>query len=102
MSRAAVFKMRARLAQAQPAVDRQPNISRVVVFLPVILPPANRAQLQRFRRFQRSIPAARTTKSRLHAEMDVFPKAKITQRQIEHNALIVKTLIGMTGRQIQH
>ena len=48
------------LAEAQRAVDREANISGIFVFLAVVLPPANRAQAQSARRFQRLIAAART------------------------------------------
>lgn len=48
------------LDQAQLAIDREANLGRIHIFLPVILPPAHRAKRQRPRCFQRSATAART------------------------------------------
>jgi len=56
-----------RFFQAEAAVHRQPDIGCVAIFLPVILPPADRAQRQRAGRFQRSVPAARAAKTIPHS-----------------------------------
>jgi hypothetical protein len=54
-----VFVIATSFAEAQVAVDCPANHVRIAVVLPIILPPANLAQLQRFRHSQGSIPAAK-------------------------------------------
>jgi hypothetical protein len=66
MRRAELGIIRAGLAQAQLPIHRQPDIASVVVLLPVILPPANRAKRKRAGRLQRPVSAAWATKSRLN------------------------------------
>ncbi len=61
MRRAKIRVIGARLVQAQLAVHRQAHFAGVRVFLAVILPPANRAQLQGPRRFQRLISTTGAT-----------------------------------------
>ena len=61
MRRAKLAVIRARLVQAQLAVHCQAHFRRVFVFLPVIFPPADRAQLQGTGRFERLISATRAT-----------------------------------------
>jgi len=67
MRRTTFGKMRASLGQAESAVHREPDIRGVFVFLPVILPPANRAKAQRLGRIQRLTSTAGTAKTSLHA-----------------------------------
>jgi len=67
MGRAALGEMRAGFGQAEGAVYRQPDFRRIFVLLPVVLPPANRAQGQRFRRLQRLISTAWAAITGLHA-----------------------------------
>lgn len=50
MGGAAPEIMRTGVAKAQVAIDGQPYFGGVTVFLAVILPPANRAELQRLGR----------------------------------------------------
>lgn len=59
MRRAKLAVIRARLVQAQLAVHCQSNFRRILIFLPIIFPPADRAQLQGARRFERLISATR-------------------------------------------
>jgi hypothetical protein len=47
MSRAAGRKVLPRLIEGQDSVDGQPRISGVLVLLPIVLPPANRAKRKR-------------------------------------------------------
>jgi len=63
MSRAAAGIALARLVQAQISIHCQAYFGGIRVFLAVVLPPADRAQSQRSRRFQRLVPATRTTKT---------------------------------------
>ena len=68
MGRAALSKMRSGLRQAESAVHRKPDIRGVFVLLPVVFPPANRAQRQRLGRLQRLIStawAAKTTHAKI-------------------------------------
>lgn len=61
MRGAKLNKVRASLSQAELAVDGKTHIGGVIVFLPIVFPPADRAQLQCIGGFQRPISAARTT-----------------------------------------
>jgi hypothetical protein len=73
MCRPALGKVRPRLAQAQPSVHREPYIGGVLILLPVVLPPAHRAQLQRLRPRQRTVPATWTAILVSHVQVDGFP-----------------------------
>ena len=66
MSRAAEGILLARLFQTESAVDRKPDFGGVRVLLPVILPPADRTQRQRPRRFQGLAAAAWAAITILH------------------------------------
>jgi hypothetical protein len=70
----------ARLVQAELAVHRQSHLEGVLVLLAVILPPADRAQLQGSGRIERPVSAARTTKTGFggdtHIRMDGKMPAK--------------------------
>src|ERR1700723_505996 len=57
---------RTSLVQAELAVDREPYLGGIVVFLPVIFPPAHRAQRHRAGRFECFISTARATKASLY------------------------------------
>lgn len=74
MRRAADCIVPASLVQAQLAVDRQPSLTGIDVILPVVLPPANRTQLQHAGSIQRLAAAARAAKpslrSYLHIRLD--------------------------------
>jgi hypothetical protein len=63
-----------RLFEAELAVDGEANFRGVIVFLTVVLPPADRAKLERFGRFQSFISTAGATKADFnggtHTEMD--------------------------------
>jgi hypothetical protein len=84
MCRPAMRVVSAGLIQAQSPVYGQTHIRGVLVFLPIILPPAHGAQSERVRRLQRPVPAARAAESSLnqspHNYMDgkkgahVYPK----------------------------
>ena len=54
-----VFVIATSFAEAQVAIDCSADHVGIAVVLPIILPPANLAQLQRFRHSQGSIPAAK-------------------------------------------
>jgi hypothetical protein len=58
-----VLVIAASFAEAQVAIDRSANDVCIAVILPIILPPADLAKLQRLRHGQGSIPAAKTTGS---------------------------------------
>jgi hypothetical protein len=66
MGGAALSVVFAGFVQAEGAVDGQADIAGVVVFLAVVLPPANRAQAHGARRLQRLIAAARTAITGFH------------------------------------
>jgi hypothetical protein len=70
----------ASFAQAQHAVDRSPDLVRVAVILPVILPPTNFAQLMRFGVRKRLESAAQTTRAgrcgSAHLLADAFLRGK--------------------------
>ncbi len=74
MGRAASGVVGAGLVQAEGSVHRQPDIRGVLVLLAVVLPPANRAQAQRFGRLQRLISATWAAKTSLHS----FPQDEWT------------------------
>ena len=63
-----------RLLEAELAVDGEANFRGVIVFLAVVFPPADRAKLKRFRRFEGFISTTRATKAdldgRTHSKMD--------------------------------
>jgi hypothetical protein len=61
MRRSKIRVIGARLIQAQLAVHREAHFLGVLVFLPIVLPPANGAQLQGARRFQRLVSTTRAT-----------------------------------------
>ncbi len=63
MSRAATCVMLACLLQAQVAIDREPDILGVVVFLAVVFPPANRAECKGTRRIEGFETTARAAKT---------------------------------------
>jgi hypothetical protein len=52
--------------QAERAVDGEPDIAGVLVFLAIVFPPAHRAQTQRARRLQRPKAAAWTAITDFH------------------------------------
>ena len=61
------------IREAQVAVHCVPDVVRVAVLLPIVLPPANGAQRQRARRIQSAKSTARATKAERcgpHARMD--------------------------------
>ena len=78
MGSAASCVVGAGLVQAEGAVHRQPDIRGVLVLLAVVLPPANRAQAQRFGRLQRLISAAWAAKTSLHS----FPQDEWTAIEV--------------------
>ena len=53
-------KMHARFAQAEGAINRESHVGGIFILLPVVFPPANRAQLHHRRRGQRPISATWT------------------------------------------
>jgi len=55
-----LHKETACLGEAELTVHRQPNLGRVAFFLPVVFPPANRAQAHGVWRFERPVSATRT------------------------------------------
>jgi len=63
MSRSHPAIVRPGLVQAQFPVHRQPHLTRVAIILPIVLPPAHRAQSQRTGRLQCFVTATRTTKT---------------------------------------
>jgi len=75
IGRAELGVMRARLIQTKLAVDGETHFPSVVIFLSVILPPADRAQLQGAGCFEGFISATGTTitdvDGRTHGEMGV-------------------------------
>ena len=76
MGRSAVGEMLTGFIQAEQAVDGKAGFSGVLVFLAVVLPPANGAQRQRACRFKRLVSATGTTKTCLrsfHIWMDEVP-----------------------------
>jgi hypothetical protein len=66
VGRAAMCKVRARFVQAEGSVHGVANLRGVFIFLAIVFPPADRAQCERVRRFQRLVPAAGAAKSGLH------------------------------------
>jgi hypothetical protein len=74
MGSAALSVVGARLFEAELAVDGEANFRGVIVFLAVVLPPADRAKLERFGRFESFISTAGATKAHFgggtHTEMD--------------------------------
>jgi hypothetical protein len=77
MRRTKLQVIRARLVQAQLAIHRQSNFRRVLVFLPVVFPPANGAQLQGARRFKRPISATRATITDFNSSAHVRTDARV-------------------------
>jgi hypothetical protein len=69
-------KMLARLVQAELAIHSESNLARILIFLAVILPPADRAQLHGTGCRQRPESATWTAVAYLHrnssASLDVF------------------------------
>jgi hypothetical protein len=63
MGSAALSVVGSRFFEADLTVDGQANFRGVVVFLAVVFPPADRAKLERFGRFQSFISTTRTTKA---------------------------------------
>lgn len=78
MRRPALGKVRPRLAQAQRSVHREPHIGGILILLPVVLPPANRAQLQSLRARQRPVSATWTAILVSHVQVDGFPHPWVT------------------------
>jgi hypothetical protein len=74
MRGAKMGKIGSRFFQAELAVDGEADFRGVIVFLAVVFPPADRAKLERFRRFQSFISTAGATKAHFdggtHTEMD--------------------------------
>jgi hypothetical protein len=74
MRSAAMGVVGSRFFEAELAVDGEANFRGVIVFLAVVFPPADRAKLERFRRFQSFISTAGATKAHFdggtHTEMD--------------------------------
>jgi hypothetical protein len=74
MRSAALGVVGPRLFEAELAVDGEANFRGVIVFLAVVLPPADRAKLERFGRFESFISTAGATKAHFdgctHTEMD--------------------------------
>ena len=70
----------ARLTQAELAVHRQADFAGILVFLSVVLPPADRAQLQCARHVERSVSTARAKVTNFdrytHIGIDVKMTAK--------------------------
>jgi hypothetical protein len=56
----------ARFTQAEGAIHGEPHIAGIGVFLPIVLPPADRAQSQRAGVFERSESTTRAAKTSLH------------------------------------
>ncbi len=61
MSCAALSKVLAGFLEAELAIDGETDFGGVIVFLAVVFPPADRAQLQGAGRFQGLVSTARTT-----------------------------------------
>ena len=57
------------LAEAEGSIDGQADVRGVFLLLAVVLPPANRAQSKRSRRFQRLISAAWAAKANLQRNL---------------------------------
>jgi hypothetical protein len=76
--RAAFSEMHPRLAQTQLSVHREPDLGGILILLPVVFPPANRAQIQHRRRRQRPISATWTAILVPHVSMDGFWGREIT------------------------
>ena len=66
MRRAAVHVVLPGFIEAEGAVDGQAYIRGIFIFLAIVFPPANRAQSERVRRFQRLVSAARAAEPGLH------------------------------------
>lgn len=93
MGGAAFPKVSARLIEAERPIHGQPHLRRVCIFLAVVFPPANRAQLQAFRSSQRPESAAGAAiegfhAQHIHARMDGFRRPLMTKRRTEHAFLI--------------
>ena len=69
MRRSAMDIVLACLRQAKGAIDGQPDIRGVFVFLSIVLPPAHWAQSKRIGRFQRLVTAAGAAKTGLHQSL---------------------------------
>jgi hypothetical protein len=61
MGSAALRVVDSGLFEAELAVDGEANLGGVIVFLAVVLPPANRTKLECFGSFESLVSAARTT-----------------------------------------
>jgi len=57
--------------EAEGTVHRQADLAGIRVFLAVVFPPADGAQAEGVRRFQRFVPAARAAKLSLHQSLHV-------------------------------
>jgi len=74
MGRAALGVVDSRLFEAELTVDSEAHFGGVIVFLAVVFPPADRAEVECFGRFESLRPAARATVAhfdrRTHKRMD--------------------------------
>ena len=82
MGRAALGVVDSRFFEAQLAVDGEANFGGVIVFLAVVFPPADRAKLEGFGRFESLVSAAGATEAhfdrRTHTRMDAKNGGGIT------------------------
>jgi hypothetical protein len=87
MSRAELRVVQTGFIQAELAIDCEAHFRGVVILLAVILPPANRAQLQSAGCIESSISTTRATKThfncRTHAEMDGAKTRGITAKRLQ-------------------
>lgn len=79
----ALGKVLAGFLEAELGVDGETDFGGVIVFLAVVFPPADRAQLQSTGCFQGSVSAAGTTIAhfdrRIHTRMDGEKSLRITK-----------------------
>ena len=74
--------------KAEFAVYGVVDLQGIVILLPIVLPPANRAQLHRARRFQRSESAAGASKAECHgphAEIDGIGEVSVYRNLYPRN-----------------
>lgn len=76
------------LVQAESAVDCEPDFGGVGVFLTIVFPPADGAEVEALRSGQRPVSTAGAAIRRLHGWMDGIWSSEMTKRRSEHAFLI--------------
>ncbi len=99
MGGAALGEVYAGLGQAEVSVDGEAHFRGVEILLAVVFPPADGAESERIRGFQRPVAAAWTAKLSLHACMDGFSCPRDYVQESQHMYVVGSSVLGEEAKE---